>query len=190
MIHFIYTLTDPRPKVIRYVGKTNNLSVRLALHLCEKRGTHKNNWLHQLRSLGLRPIEECTDETWAERERFWIAHFRSVGIPLTNLDSGGCSGKQQSDETKEKIRSKAIGRKHSAETIAKISAAKSNPSKETLERYSKAQLGKKQSPETIAKRSASLKGHTCSEETRRKIGDANRAIALTKKQSQFTPTLN
>jgi len=180
MIHFIYTLTDPRTKVIRYVGKTNNPSVRLALHLSEKRGTHKNNWIHQLSSLGLRPImdviEECADDNWAERERFWIAHFRSVGIPLTNLDSGGNAGKFQSEETKEKIRAKAIGRKHSQESIAKMKATKAAGwTPERRANYSKVKLGKKHSEETKAKMSASQSGHKTSEETRRKIGEANRA---------------
>jgi len=180
MIHYIYTLTDPRTKVIRYVGKTNNPAVRLAMHLCEKRGSHKNNWLHQLRSLGLRPImdviEECTDETWAERERFWIAHFRNVGLPLTNLDSGGNHGKKQSEETKAKIRAKAIGRKQTPESIAKIKATKSAGwTHERRERYRLAQLGKKQSPETIEKRSAKLRGLKRSPEICAKISATKRA---------------
>lgn len=178
MKHFIYTLTDPRTKVIRYVGKTNNLAVRLAMHLCEKRGTHKNNWLAQLRDLGLRPImdviEECTEETWPERERFWISHFRQMGLPLTNLDSGGNHGRSLCEETKNKIRQKAIGRKQSTESIAKMKVTKlANLTPERRENLRQAQLGKKQSKETIARKSASLKGRVLSEETRKKISKAH-----------------
>lgn len=178
MKHFIYTLSDPRTKAIRYVGKTNNLAVRLSLHMCEKRGTHKNNWLHILKSIGVRPImeviEECSDENWAERERFWIAHFRSVGLPLTNLDSGGNHGKTQSEETKAKIRAGSIGRKMSPESIAKMKATKAARwTPERRARMGAHHKGKKHSPETIAKRSASLKGRTVSEETRKKISAAH-----------------
>lgn len=177
MKHFIYTLSDPRTKAIRYVGKTNNLAVRLALHLCEKRGSHKNNWLHLLKSLGLRPvmevIDECSDDTWQERERFWISHFRQMGLPLTNLDSGGNHGKAQSEETKDKIRAKAIGRKQTPEAIAKMKASKiAGLTSERRERLRGARLGKKASNETKAKMSASRKGRPCSEETRRKIAAA------------------
>ena len=115
-------------------------------------------------------IEECTDETWAERERFWIAHFRSVGIPLTNLDSGGNSGKCQSEETKAKIRAANTGRKCSPEQIAKIKASKkANLTPEVRERIRLGQLGKKQSAETKDKRASKLRGRAVSEETRNKL---------------------
>lgn len=182
MKHFIYTLSDPRTKIVRYVGKTNNPVIRYAMHRCEKRGTHKNNWLHQLRSLGLRPvmdvIEEidCAADEWEDRERFWIYHFRQMGFPLTNLDSGGVSGKQQSEETKSKIRAKAIGRKQTPESIAKMKATKSEGwTPERRERYRLAQLGKKQSDATREKRSKSLMGRQVSEETKRKIRESNKA---------------
>lgn len=178
MKHFIYTLTDPRTRVIRYVGKTNKPAIRFAMHLCERRGTHKNNWLNNLKSLGLRPImdviEECTCETWAERERFWIAHFRQLGYPLTNLDSGGCSGKLLSEETKAKISASNKGKKMSQEAVEKMKASKrANLTPEVRERMRQAQLGKKRTPEQRAAHSLALKGRVVSEETKRKIGLAN-----------------
>lgn len=181
MRHYIYTLSDPRTKVIRYVGKTNNPQVRFSMHMCEKRNTHKNNWIRQLKSLGLKPVMEiietidCTADEWADRERFWIAHFRQMGLPLTNLDSGGNSGRALSEETKAKISAAHKGMKLSPESIAKMKATKAAGWTPERRANMGAHLkGKKQTPEMIAKRVESLKGRVCSEETRRKIGEANR----------------
>lgn len=153
------------------------------MHLHEKRGSHKNNWLAQLKSLGLKPImdvlETCDENTWQERERFWISHFRQMGFPMTNLDSGGNHGKSQSEETKSKIRAKAIGRRHTPESIAKIKATKkANLTPEVRSRIAAAQIGNRHSADTKAKMSASHKGHKTSEETRRKIGAANKITRL------------
>lgn len=179
---YIYTLTDPRTGEVRYVGKTINTEVRLALHMCEKKNTHKNQWLAQLKMLGLKPllqvieiIENSDDSDWQERERFWIATYSRIA-PLTNLDSGGRSGKLQSESTKEKQRAAATGRKQTPEAIAKMKATKlAGLTPERRERLRQAQLGKKQSDETKAKRASAMAGHIVSEETRRKIGEANRA---------------
>ena len=50
------------------------------------------------------------------------------------------------------------GRKHTPETLAKMSAAKQNQSAETLAKLSAARTGKRQSPETRAKKSAAMTG--------------------------------
>ena len=64
-----------------------------------------------------------------------------------------------------------------------------NPSKrpEVREKNRLAHLGKKQSAETIAKKSASLKGkrHPQSEETKKKIGEANKISCLGERNSQY-----
>jgi group I intron endonuclease len=178
---FIYLLRDPETLHVRYVGKTINTKVRFALHLAEKKGTHKNNWLHSLKSRGLRPIfevietiENSDDTDWQPREIYWISHYRSLGEPLTNLDGGGTGGRSRSEETKEKMSLAMTGKRHTPESIEKIRIAKSNPSAETRERLRKANLGKKQTPETIEKRREKMLGHECSEEVRLKIGAKNR----------------
>ena len=121
-------------------------------------------------------------------------------------------GEKLSEETKQKLRLANLGKKHSEETIRKMSGKTPwnkgkkgivKQSKETIqkrikkttgqkrtteqkERMSKAQkglgLGRKQSPETIRKRSASLIGHEVNEETREKIRIGN----LGKKRSKET----
>lgn len=181
---FIYALMDPETNAVRYIGKTLTPKIRFSMHMCEKRGTHKNNWLHQLRARGLRPvmvvietIHDSDDNDWQARERYWIEHYRSAGEPITNLDSGGNGGKLQSEETKDKIRKANMGRKRSEETRLKISLAKSNPSDETREKLRQAKLGKKQSEETKRKRAESRMGHRHSPETIKKLKAARRAWA-------------
>jgi hypothetical protein len=91
----IYVLRDPRTNAIRYVGKTvRSLVRRLSAHILrsgEKR-THRDCWIAGLLMAGLKPVIEPIDvagDDWAEKERFWIAHFRAAGCDLTNQTDGG-----------------------------------------------------------------------------------------------------
>lgn len=68
-------------------------------------------------------------------------------------DGGSRLGLKSSTEHIEKIRIANTGKRHTAETKAKISLMKTNPSAETREKLRQSHLGKKQSSETIAKRS-------------------------------------
>jgi hypothetical protein len=95
---FIYTLTEPDGLTIRYVGKSNEfrISKRLIEH-CRYSGlkhhTHKNNWIKSLLNKGFRPhlniIEECNEETYREREKYWVSFYKAVGCDLTNGTVGG-----------------------------------------------------------------------------------------------------
>jgi hypothetical protein len=92
----IYALRDPRTNEVRYVGKTvQALRERLLAHIrrsgeCK---THRDCWIHGLKNSGLTPtietIELVDGPNWAQREIFWIAHFRSSGSKLTNQTIGG-----------------------------------------------------------------------------------------------------
>lgn len=119
------------------------------------------------------------------------------------LGGDGTTGHTCSDETKEKIRSKATGRLHSEETKQKISKAisgENNPfygrhhsletiekilrsragythSQEIRQKISEAQKGKVVSEETRQLLSKVLKGKKRSEESRRRITEANRRNA-------------
>lgn len=93
----IYVLIDPTSKEIRYVGKTvKTLKNRLYGHITQskdgKSDTYRDRWIRGLSAQGLRPeireIEVCGAD-WANRERFWIAHFRDAGARLTNHTDGG-----------------------------------------------------------------------------------------------------
>jgi hypothetical protein len=57
-------------------------------------------------------VQEVSDEYWEGAERFWIAHFRSIGCRLTNVADGGRG---------------ALGLTHSEETIAKMIAGWKDP---------------------------------------------------------------
>jgi len=112
---FIYTLSDPNTKEIRYIGKSNNLNYRLKKHINESKNkrTHKEKWVDSLIVKGLSPIIEIldiVDETaWSFYETYWISQFKTWGFDLTNGTSGGegsdgFKGKTHSNETKEKCR--------------------------------------------------------------------------------------
>lgn len=104
----IYVLVDPRDGEVRYVGQTKRtLGRRLGGHIAvsKRLRTHRDCWIAGMMACGVRPeiteIETC-GEDWPERERFWIAHFRSAGVDLTNRTEGGegTSGVSQSEENR------------------------------------------------------------------------------------------
>ena len=132
---FIYTLSDPRTGVVRYVGKSDNPKKRLGSHLRESRvekSCHRHDWINSLQSADLSPIlsiiEECPREAWAEREIHWIAFYRATGNDLTNNAAGG------------------------------VGTNGCVPSEESRKKMSAAQTGKTDSPETRKRKSAALKG--------------------------------
>lgn len=110
---YIYTLTDPQNKAIRYVGKTNNLKNRLKTHIseAEKVKTHKNNWIKSLTINNLKPIIEILDivyenDNWEIIEKYWISQFKTWGFDLVNNSEGGENPpilKSHSEETKQKL---------------------------------------------------------------------------------------
>lgn len=92
---FIYTLTDPRTKLIRYIGKANNLKERFKAHKnpCHNITSYKRNWINQLRELGLEPIINIIDivpiEEWQFWEQYWYWQLRSWGFSLVNHTTCG-----------------------------------------------------------------------------------------------------
>lgn len=90
----IYYLSNPGSNVPKYIGKTiNTLSRRLYLHILEAkttdRNTYKLNWIRSLlkkeESPEIHLIEICSEESWKEREIYWISKYNS----LTNSTKGG-----------------------------------------------------------------------------------------------------
>lgn len=88
----IYALTDD--ETVRYIGVTSReLSQRLYQHVWDgknKKGSHKIHWIKSLLNNNKKPsiklIEECTEENWQEREKYWIKYYNN----LTNTSEGGC----------------------------------------------------------------------------------------------------
>jgi hypothetical protein len=153
--HLIYGLVDPRDGQLRYVGKSCSGMARSRAHLTPtelKESNHKARWIRSLLKENLSPFAIILHlvgarEILAEAEVFWIAYFKAMGCPLTNLSGGGEGGRlgvPHSEETKAKLRARALGRVISEETKSKMSAShKSRP----------------WTPEHRANHAASLKGN-------------------------------
>lgn len=103
----VYALMDPRrPAVIRYVGCSQRLPVRVYEHVyaaTHKTGHNlraKDEWIRGLLAEGVTPqfvvLETVTeDEAWRNREEFWIRVHRTP--ELTNPPSRP-PGKPATDE--------------------------------------------------------------------------------------------
>lgn len=188
---FIYALHDPRDFSIRYVGKANNPERRARNHFKRPRGAAFRRFVAELKALGLSlrvsVLQTCSQESWANWEKFWIATVRASGAKLFNIAEGG----NAPAPTSEQCRAARIGKKDSAETRNRKSlAAKGKPKspeharnaglaqrgvKKSIEHCMKlraAKLGTKQSPETIAKRMEKMKTISRSTEYREKMQDA------------------
>jgi hypothetical protein len=146
---YIYALVDPETEEIRYIGKSIRPSERLANHINEPQSNcHRSHWLHSLKAKGLKPILLIIEELsgnwpWQEAERYWIAFGHAQGWPLTNNTSGGDGVPDLPAATREKMRKVWLGRKHTPETLIKLS---------------KASRGRRHSAESKAARSAMFKG--------------------------------
>lgn len=139
-----------------YIGYSKNFAKRLKKHkqvsgcsrVKEKFYFQRAISKYGINNFNFSVIESCSSkEDMIEAEKFYIAYFKGLGAQLYNLTGGGegCSKRIVSEETKEKMRAKALGRKHSIETKEKLR---------------KLNLGKKLSAETIEKTASKLRGRT------------------------------
>lgn len=115
----IYTLSDPRDNLIRYVGQTSNSKIRYRDHLRGNRyrSTHTTNWIQELLNLGLKPImieiDTCEIKDLDITEQNYIKLYKSFGCNLTNHSIGGHSslGCKHSIESRIKRSLSLTGRK-------------------------------------------------------------------------------
>lgn len=133
---FIYSLSDPDTREIRYIGKANNIQYRLWAHIHEAkndlRNMHKCNWIKTLLKEDKKPIIEIIEEVsldgWKDAEIYWIAQFKAWGFNLINKTAGGECGVISENcrlalANTKKRRGHEKGKfKHSEETKAKIRA--------------------------------------------------------------------
>jgi hypothetical protein len=130
---YIYTLVDPKTNEIKYIGKTNNIELRLYTHTV-KSSLLKNNlrtaWIKSLKKQGLTPIIEeldCVNELeWKFWEKHYISLFKSWGFTLKNMTNGGDGNTcpYRTKEFKDKVSLKLKGRKtyiRTTETNLKLS---------------------------------------------------------------------
>lgn len=126
---YIYALIDPLDNQIRYIGKTVDMEARYRHHVYSnhKPKTHKEKWIASLRANFLKPqyviLEECTEETWEEKEKYYIAYYKGLAnSKVTNLTAGGEGfvGLVFTEEHKKKLSLAKVGRKLSPEHAKKF----------------------------------------------------------------------
>lgn len=163
----IYAITNTVSGKV-YIGSSINIKLRVRGHMSAlKRAVHSNPYLQNAYNADGRAafvasvVELCDSSELLDREQRHLdstnSHSREIGYNIC----ASAFGKRHSDETKERIRLRAINR-----------------SDESRERYASAQRGKKASEETKAKQSAARKGRKHSPEARAKIAESNRRRTL------------
>jgi predicted GIY-YIG superfamily endonuclease len=89
-MQIIYALIDPRDGKEFYIGRTEDVYRRFKQHLnCEGNNDAKNQRIRELQSLHLLPIMKTLEivedaALAAQRESYWIRHFRYLGHSLSN----------------------------------------------------------------------------------------------------------
>lgn len=97
------------------------MNTRLKAHVTRSRHNkyHSARWVQSVIKRGFRPIieliEECIEENWVDREKYWISHYREQ-YDLTNILDGGEGGstfgrlgKPWSDEQRKNNRNARMG---------------------------------------------------------------------------------
>ncbi len=133
----VYKITNKVNNKI-YIGITNQgVKTRWYKHCSEaKKGSttslHRAILKYSKLNFQIETIEEIKGEDYdylKEREMYWVKYFdsynRDKGYNLT-LGGDGTFGRFHTDETKEKIRQKALGHEVSEETRAKMSETHQN----------------------------------------------------------------
>lgn len=197
----IYSLSDPRTQVVRYVGITFRGELRrLTEHISRAvRGgcTHRDCWIRSLINEGLRPtlclLQRGAGDGWQDAERAWIGSYPRA--TLTNHTDGGdgTPGLSPSPELRQKWSamrrgvkyspgrvSAMLGKTHSPAAVEKIRASSSGRrhTDDTRAKLSAAHRGKVISEAQRAKLSAAHTGKTLSEEHKSKITASSRGVRV------------
>jgi hypothetical protein len=106
---YIYCLKDGND--VRYIGKTTNLKRRLSAHISEakrlKGRRYVLNWIFNMLSNNKKPtihyIEVCNENSWQERERYWISYYRKLIPNLCNNYDGGLGGSGSKNYTENEL---------------------------------------------------------------------------------------
>lgn len=110
--YYIYKLSHN--DVVFYIGKTSDINRRLLEHLKEAKKQrnykerHINKLLNDNKDIQISIIEEVDNGLEDDREKYWISHFKNIGVHIYNTSEGGeggdnWSGKTHSIETKKKL---------------------------------------------------------------------------------------
>jgi len=191
---YVYEHWRPDEDVIFYVGKGQK---RRAWDTHRGRNPWHKFIVAKLKRVGtpheVRVVEYFDNEEEAfRRESELISYWKSLGAELVNLTEGGegPSGRKHTEEWKQSLRVRMKGRRPSAETRAKMSAAAMGNQKGRGQKRSQTAIdavtafhtGRKRSPETCAKIKAvksaapSFLGKRHTPETIEKISAKQRGI--------------
>lgn len=143
----VYQIYNPYNQK-RYIGSSINIEERFKQHKRSLRGNRhcnkhlQNAWNKYKDILIFEPLEYCEPEYLLELEQYYIDYYNSAdrrfGYNIDRIADHTKPGFHLSEETKEKIRQKAIGRKLSPEQIEKMKIAQTGMSKpkqsETMKR--------------------------------------------------------
>lgn len=135
MTRGIYALHDGDGDY-RYVGQSIDIANRLRGHV---RGAHRKRtpvqcWMAKRLASGgtihVTVLEVVTNRNnLSSRERWWIRDLRGMGYRLLNVTEGGeggatMLGRRHTDASREKVRAAKVGKKLSADHIARATAGR------------------------------------------------------------------
>ncbi len=192
--HYNYKLIDPITDIVFYVGKAHDSGYRPKKYLTQvKQGNvpNINNWrlycyIKYLLSLDLEYRVEYLVAENEEQVCKTEANLQLEFNPICNIaqcgEKSAMTGRQHSEETKKLMSEKAKGRKMSSDARQKMSVSHQGliRSDAVKQKISIGNTGKVRTNEARGKYSKAKLGNTfnigrpCSEETKRKIGLANR----------------
>lgn len=182
----IYTLSDPRTNLIRYVGVTFRGKRRFNEHMsravCGGK-THRDYWIRSLIAVELRPlyqvIQKGRGSGWQDAERFWIAKYRE-SFDLVNLTDGGDGnpGYVPTPELRKKWSEMRRGVPYAPDRVPAMLGKNHTP--EARAKIAAAGTGRKHSEAAKKKVSMARKGKPLPEEQKRKLSAAHLGKKLTK----------
>ena len=179
----VYALHHPDSDHV-YIGQSSRGMLRPQehekyLHAPKFARLSRVKWIKSLHAKGLKPeiavLEEFADASELnDAERFYIAYFKSLGIPLLNCTEGGDGGAEISRRywadpaSREKKRLERLGYKHLAETKVRMSAASKGKKKsaEHCASMSEARRRNWENPEYRARQIAAQKAAKNSDKAR------------------------
>lgn len=153
----IYKITSPTGKI--YIGQSKNVEKRISyysgMQCVEQRKIYASLVKYGWSNHKFEVLETCSYSDINEKEIYWISFYESFSENNLNILHGGkgSAGRVWTRELRDKLKTANLGKKHSAETIQKITVGNTGKkiTLETRDKISKALKGKVVSAETIAK---------------------------------------